>query len=143
MKFFKYNGVSFMTDSISLEEDVGTVQVRLMTNGKYETPFTVDVMCFEKPAVETKVPMYVLPKNEIYFVTVLQHVWCCHGNQSVVCQLQTLLILPAFVHVVMVTLAAQSGCQPRDVPAVQLKNPRFLETSIDQGNIKTEPLCII
>ena len=36
-----------------------------------------------------------------------------------------------FVHVVvMVTLTAQSGCQPHDVPAVQLENSRLLETSI-------------
>ena len=47
--------------------------------------------------------------------------------------------VPAFVHVVMVTLAAQSGCQPGDVPAVQLWNPRFLVTSI-AGN-DNETLC--
>ena len=42
-----------MTDSISIE-DVGTVQVRLMANGKYETPFMVGVTCFEKFPVEAK-----------------------------------------------------------------------------------------
>ena len=39
-----------MTDIISI--DVGTVKVRLMANGKYETPLTVDVMCFEKFPIE-------------------------------------------------------------------------------------------
>ena len=41
-----------MTDSI-LVEDVGTVQVRLMANGKYKTPFT-GVTCNEKFPIEAK-----------------------------------------------------------------------------------------
>ena len=47
-------GISFMTGNISVEEDVGTVQVRLMANGKYETPFVVGVTCFEKFPVEAE-----------------------------------------------------------------------------------------
>ena len=46
--------ISFKNDSISVEEGVGTVQVRLIAYGKYETPFTVGVTCFEKLPVAAK-----------------------------------------------------------------------------------------
>ena len=37
----------------------------------------------------------------------------------------------------MVTLAAQYGCQPRDVPAVHLENPHSLEISIVNNGSET------
>ena len=46
-------GISFMNENISVEENVGTVQVRLMATGKYET-FAVGVTCFEKFPVEAR-----------------------------------------------------------------------------------------
>ena len=72
-------------------------------------------------------------------------VWFCHGNLSVVCHFKKVLIQYLLcVHVVvMMTLATQYGCQPRDVPAVHLENPHSLETSIVNNSSETLSECIL